>query len=157
MKFKSTLYFVVGILSSLFGAFLTLGGIMNFAEDTEESMIGWIALILLMGVGPLALGVWLIKKSSQMKKEYISESENMTEQMMERKVLQIAADLGGKVTPSEIALKTHITLDKANGLLINMQEAGYAELEITQSGAIIYHFKGFLSDDDRENSMDLLD
>lgn len=157
MNVKSILYFVVGVASSLVGAVLSLGAIINMTEGAEESIIGWLAMVLFFGIMPLGLGGYLIKKSTQIRKEFLSDAENMTEQAMERRVLQIASELGGKVTPSEVALKTHITLDKANELLQSMQEGGYAELEITQSGAIIYYFRGFLSNDDRKNAKGLLD
>jgi uncharacterized membrane protein len=157
MNFKSILHFVVGIASSFVGAFLSLGAIINLTEGKEESVVGWLAMVFLLGVMPMGLGAYLIKKSTQIRKTLSAQNEHMTEQLMERKILQVAAELGGKVTPSEIALKTHISLDKAHLLLQNMQEGGYAELEITQTGAIIYHFRGFLSDDDRQNTMGLLD
>ena len=157
MNFKSMLYFVVGIASSFVGAILSLGAIINMSEGGEKSIIGWLAMVLLLGIMPMGLGGYLIKKSTQIRKNLSAQKENMTEQMMERKILQIAAELGGKVTPSEIALKTHISLEKANACLQNMQEGGYAELEVSQQGAIIYHFRGFLSSDDRQNTMGLLD
>ena len=61
--------------------------------------------------------------------------------------------MGGRATPVEIALKAQVTLDQANELLQNMQKGGYAELEVTESGTIIYQFRGFISIDDRQNTI----
>ena len=117
------------------------------------ALIPGVILVACAGLAPKGLALWMTKQAEKDSKQLTSS----TNPSLEHQILQIAHNLGGRATPTEIALKTNTTLDKATEALQKMQEKGYAELEITDSEAIIYQFSGFLSLDDRQNTVKRLD
>ena len=61
----------------------------------------------------------------------------------ERKILMLAREEGGIVTPSIAALKTDLSLDKAGELLDDLARRGYAGMQVKDDGRVEYHFPEF--------------
>ncbi len=81
-----------------------------------------------------------------MKNAKLSESEK------EKIILLLAKKHNGKLTPLEIAAETDINIDDAEKLLKKWTDKGYADVNISPDGTVLYKFRGFLSEDDKNNS-----
>jgi hypothetical protein len=59
-------------------------------------------------------------------------------------ILKTARKNGGIVTPGEVAIEAHISLDKVRERLEKMAIDGHAEMRIRKSGAIVFTFPEFM-------------
>lgn len=64
----------------------------------------------------------------------------------ERLVLSIARDKRGLVTPMDIAVDSPINLDEAKGMLDDFVTRGYADMEVTDTGMVVYRIFGLLEE-----------
>ena len=67
----------------------------------------------------------------------------------EQSILVAAKSLGGLVGPTELALRTGLTIDEAKEHLESLVERGHAQLEIRKNGSLAYTFPDLLSDEKR--------
>lgn len=63
----------------------------------------------------------------------------------EKIILQIARSKNGRVTPMDIAVDSPISLDDAKKELDNLVSRGYADLEVTETGMVVYKVLGISS------------
>jgi hypothetical protein len=61
----------------------------------------------------------------------------------ERTILRLAQQEGGTVTAALAALKTSLSLDKAGELLDDLARRGYAGMQVSDDGRVVYHFPEF--------------
>jgi hypothetical protein len=66
---------------------------------------------------------------------------------VERIILRTAKKNGGVVTPAEVALEGDVAIDEAQKYLEKLATKGFAEMRIRKSGAIVFYFPEFLSND----------
>jgi hypothetical protein len=55
-------------------------------------------------------------------------------------ILRLAQRLGGRMTVADVALGTGLTLGEAKAALNELARKGYAGLEVSPSGVLVYHF-----------------
>jgi hypothetical protein len=55
-------------------------------------------------------------------------------------IVQLAWRLGGRVTVADVALGTGLTLGEAKATLNELARKGYAGLEVSPAGVVVYHF-----------------
>ena len=67
----------------------------------------------------------------------------------EQSVLLAVKSLGGLVGPTELALRTGLTIDEAQDHLESLVERGHAQLQIRKNGSLAYTFPDLLSDEKR--------
>ena len=68
---------------------------------------------------------------------------------MEQRILLAAKSLGGLVSPTELSLRTGLSIDEAKGQLEGLVERGHAQLQIRKNGSLAYTFPDLLSDERR--------
>ncbi|WP_028974111.1 TM2 domain-containing protein [Spirochaeta cellobiosiphila] len=73
---------------------------------------------------------------------YKSESKDT----LERKVLKLAKKNNGVVSPSELALSSDISIEKAQAQLDKLVSKGFAEIKVRKSGSLVYFFPDFMTD-----------
>ncbi len=66
------------------------------------------------------------------------------EALGEKQVLQTAKAEKGLITPTLVALKTDLTIEKAEKILESMAQRGYAVMHVNDSGRIEYEFPEFI-------------
>lgn len=76
----------------------------------------------------------------------LSEAKRPGESV-ERIILRTAKKNGGVVTPAEVALEGDVAIDEAQKYLEKLAAKGFAEMRIRKSGAIVFYFPEFLSND----------
>lgn len=74
-------------------------------------------------------------------------SEYRQKESLERTILRVAKKNAGLATPSEVALESEATIENARAALDKLASKGFAELRVRKSGAIVYAFPEFMSDD----------
>jgi hypothetical protein len=55
-------------------------------------------------------------------------------------ILRLAQRLGGRMTVADVALGTGLSLGEAKAALNELARKGYAGLEVSPSGVLVYHF-----------------
>lgn len=74
---------------------------------------------------------------------------------VEQQILKTAKENGGCTTPTEVALAGGITIDQARQTLDVLVSKGYAELQITKNGIVLYCIPDILGSSEAEISEDL--
>ena len=63
--------------------------------------------------------------------------------LAEKEVLKIAQAEGGTVTPAMVALKSNLTIERAEEVLQTLAKKGYTNMEVTDDGRVEYEFPEF--------------
>lgn len=140
---------VFGVFLTCFGLLITLGVLVSIGKERPGTLAGDIFGLIAMGIAPTIGGIWLVRREILAKREEEHEA-------LERTILMLAREKKGKLTPSEVALKTQLSLEEAREHLLRMQERGFAVLHTSERGAIVFEFHEFLSEGERGNSQSVL-
>ncbi len=76
---------------------------------------------------------------------FFEETEERITKSQEKQVLKLAQAKGGVLTVSELALGTSLSLEEADRVLKRFASKGYAQMNVTDSGTLLYEFQGFTS------------
>lgn len=68
----------------------------------------------------------------------------------QRLLLQFAKSHHGRITPIEVASESDLTIDKARTELDHFCKIGAADLQVSESGAMVYVFVGFISKEEKQ-------
>ena len=77
-------------------------------------------------------------------------------EVREKRIIQLAAKLGGKVTIPEICMKTSLSVDDAKETLNSLIEKEVLQLQVSASGSKIYSLLDLASDAEKEDLIDLV-
>ena len=99
----------------------------------------WVFPFAFAGILPTLEGIRKMIRERKSKKIAPDEQENAAE----KQVLMIAKQENGKVTPALIALKSDLSLDKAEKILEKMAKQGHAMMNVLDAGRIEYEFPEF--------------
>jgi hypothetical protein len=67
-------------------------------------------------------------------------------------IVKLAWRLGGRLTVADVALGTGLTLEEAKATLNQLARKGYAGLEVSPSGVLVYHFFPLLKAPDKNRT-----
>jgi len=99
----------------------------------------WIFPLVFAGVVPAMEGLRrLLWERSQRKVE-----PQKREALAEKEVLKIAQAENGTVTPAVVALKSNLTLQRAEEVLQKLAREGYITMEVRDDGRVEYEFPEF--------------
>ncbi|GAK51603.1 TM2 domain protein [Candidatus Moduliflexus flocculans] len=73
-----------------------------------------------------------------------TKEEPETGKALEAKILRLARNFHGRLTPLELAANSSLSLEEADNVLENIVRRGYANMEVSDAGSIVYEFPGFL-------------
>ena len=125
---------VCSVLLIAFGAFMILGGILNYVEKPAENPLASTMVLLgIMGLAPILAGLawWrhLRRKAAQ--------RQTTT---LERSVLQLAKAHHGVLTVTDVTIHTTLSLEEAERTLEQLHLDGFATIDVDDNGALIYRF-----------------
>lgn len=124
---------VIGIGLILIGAaFTSIIFVGIFGDDPERGSI--IGGGFILGVIPLITGLLLFRGTRNGERKFLMNK-------YEREILQAASQNGGHLTPTELAMKTDLSLKESKKVLETMQIEGYCELKISPNAAIVFYFR----------------
>ncbi len=84
-----------------------------------------------------------------------AQPEISPEKALETKILRLARQFKGRLTPLELAANSELALEEADQALENIVRKGYANMTVSETGHIIYEFPGFLQFGDTPSSNEL--
>ena len=99
----------------------------------------WVFPLMFAGVLPLVEGLRRVFALRRVPKINAEQADAMAEKL----VLKVAKEEGGRVTPALIALKSNLNTKRAEEVLQNLVKNGFAGMEVTDDGRIIFDFPEF--------------
>lgn len=138
--------YVAGVIILVFGVIMIAGAMAS--EKTKLTETSDLVLFLLLGVLPALFGGWLLfaaRKNTRLRR--LDAMENL--------VLQIAARYGGKLTATELAMNSKLSITQANEVLEGFTKQNAAYLSITNNGTYVYQFEGIISQQDKDQAESL--
>lgn len=114
------------------------------------------ALLLTVGA-PGVGGGYLIAKHLNRDKQLAGRRESLRQRTLEAEVLRLAAARGGKLTMVEVVSELAVSPDEAKATLDAFTVNGIADVEVTDSGVLVFSFHDIRHIDEKEQSRGLLD
>lgn len=123
LKATAILFVFGGLMGIVFSGFHSSG----FSLDPLDFFVG-IAVIA------LALVLWLAARSVHMSAEHRRYAQ------YQHRLLRLAREKGGSLTVLEAATDGRMTVGKAEEILGALAVGGSAEVRVSESGLVVYHF-----------------
>lgn len=120
------------------GLFMTLG--LLSGGGLHNGFAANLMMILMFILAPLGIGGWLIRGHFADKKTVSAEKEQVMYVQREKQILRLAQEKGGRLTIPEIAANTSMTTVDADAVMREMTAKGYVDMQVTDSGVIVYEF-----------------
>ena len=135
MTVSERLSVVFAVLIGLFGFVMLAGVLIGALEGTSKySRSTDVTLTILLGVVPLVGGVLLYRRVRRaVARRQTAEKESA--------VLQVVRQHEGVVSPVDVAADCGMSLEEAEEILKRLQLRGFAEMDVTDTGTIIYRFR----------------
>lgn len=135
MRFGEQLLLVVAGLLSVFGVVMIAGVLIGILNHTSKyTLLTDVLLTLLLGVLPLVGGLLL---GQRVRAKVASRQADA----WEKSVLQVAKQHHGMVTAMDVACNSAMTLAQAKDTLDQLNLKGFNEMDVSESGTIIYTFR----------------
>ena len=156
MKFRRAIYWILIFVG--FGNFLLwlpmsvidiLQGRyteVNPAEKTSLSIL--VGLMMSCGIMPLLVGIVSVFKLRQLNlNQAMAEEHRLNDEL-----LKLAVRNFGKLTVVEAALGLNISIEQADHLLSRCMEKHLAEMQVSESGILVYHFLPFITGREKQTA-----
>ncbi len=113
---------------------------------------------LLIGAGlPAAGGGWLLARHFGVGRGIDRRREELRRDTLEAEILRMAARRGGRLTALEAAAELAVPATTAEELLNGLMSREVAEIEITDSGLLVYAFHDLRRLSEKETARGLLE
>jgi hypothetical protein len=148
MNSKETFLYIIGVVMIALGLFMTLGGIILIGDPKDGTVGGAIALTLLMGILPTVAGFLICRRMKSNARHRKFEKE-------EDLVIALASRSNGRLTASELAGQTDLSIIEAEKLLEQYTIKGIMSISISESGARVFQFRELISSEEKNRAEDL--
>jgi hypothetical protein len=133
------------MIKSIFGGFLiAIGAFFLFGFSVAVSRsglsIGDVVGALLIGIGPVVGGGLLIRSHVKTKRKMLIAQEKDEYARQEKEILRLAQEKGGRLSIPDIVVKTSMSTEQAEQVMREMTTKGYVDMQVTDSGVIVYEF-----------------
>jgi hypothetical protein len=115
-----------------------LVGFLN-AELTGSALNTLLTLLVAVGI-PAAAGGTLLHQHFGQRKLLAGSRDQLKRQTQEAELLRLAGEQGGRLTVVEVVRELAVSHSEAEELLRSLQVRGHTEIEITESGMLVYRF-----------------
>ena len=106
---------------------------------------------------PAAAGGALLRSHFRAKGDFARQREQLRLQTYESEILQLAQRKGGKLTVVEVAAETGLDAPTADAALQSLAQQGVADIEVTDSGVLVYAFYDIQKLPEKDSSRNILD
>jgi len=130
----------IGGILLFIGLFLLAGFILNAADESFAVGVGDIAAVLLLSVAPAVGGGLLIYSHVKAKKKALLDKKKALQTQQEKEIIRLAQQKGGRLSIPDIVAGTSLSTVEADQVMRGMTEKGYVDMQVTDSGVIIYEF-----------------
>jgi hypothetical protein len=131
---------VIGGVFIFFGAFMLLGFAVNLSEKSFAIDIGDIVAFILLSAAPIVAGSIIVRSHFTGKRKRLEAEQKMLHEQREREIIRLAQQKRGRLTIPEIAVATSMTTEEADEMMREMTAKGYVDMQVTDSGVIVYEF-----------------
>lgn len=118
------------------GALAGMGALFQFLP----LIIGGGRIFPMLGLLPLVIGGVLFFLSRKKQKEYKQLREKAQEKEIEKSVVLLASKKGGLISVADLVAGTDLGMEEAEELLNRFVVKGYADIEVSDSGLMLYRF-----------------
>jgi hypothetical protein len=133
---------------------MLLGFVRSDAALSAPATIA--ALLITVGL-PAAGGILLMNPRFTRGRQLAARREQLRQQTFESEILRLAAQRDGRLTTVEVMTEFAIPQDQANALLESLLVRELADIEITDSGVVVYAFHDVRHLGDKPRAKGLLD
>jgi len=129
---------ILGGILVTFGAVIFFGTIINSSESALR--IGDIIGAIVLGIGPIAGGGLMIRSRVKAKRQALHAKERDAYVRHEKEIIRLAQSHEGRISIPEIVAETSLSTDEADAVMREMTTKGYVDMQVTDSGVIVYEF-----------------
>ena len=132
--------------------------LLGFARSSVQmsAPAGLVALLLTVGL-PAAAGAALVMGHFRARGQLTGRKAQLRQQTLEAEIIGAAERHGGKLTVVEVVRDLAVTSEDAQEALNALHTRELAEIEMTESGMLVYAFRDVQGLKDKESSRGLLD
>jgi hypothetical protein len=145
---------VAGIGLLILSLFMLLGFLRSGADLSTPATI---AALLITVVLPAVGGILLTTNRFARGKQLAARREELRQQTFESEILRLAGQRQGRLTAVEVVTEFAIPLDRANELLESLVVRELADIEVTDSGVVVYAFHDIKHLADKPHAKGILD
>lgn len=145
---------VVGFALLALAGFMLLGFLRS---DADTGAPATIAALLISVALPALGGIALLTKRFRRGARLSERRELLRQQTYESEILRLAAQRQGRLTAVELVTEFAITPEKANELLESLMVRQLADVEVTDSGVVVYVFHDVKNLADKPHARGILD
>ena len=146
MKLMDILMMAFGGLISALGCIRIIGSVWDMLDPTSTTRaLEHVGIVTFLGLVPMVAGALLLYRA-------YARSIQSERERAERGLLRMAEDRGGRLTAAEVASHSSYTVDEASKLLEGLHARGAAEMRVSDGGAIVFRFPGFVDEDARSHA-----
>jgi hypothetical protein len=132
--------------------------LLGFFSSGAAMSLPVAGLTLLVGVGiPGGAGVLLIRSYFRRRAGFLEHRERLRLETQGSEIVRLAARNAGKLTVVEIVAELALDSESAEAVLQRLVEQGVADIEITESGVLVYTFPDVQRLPEKERSKGILD
>jgi hypothetical protein len=143
----------VGIAIALGSAFFVATAAVELATGGDgKTSPGVLAGLFIFFLGTAIAGgylAWRMLRTARPAQAGSERARPRTDAERERRILQFAETEHGRVTVAEVAAHCDMTVSEAKVTLDRLVTQQVADIQVTDSGVLVYVFPGFLSDEDK--------
>jgi hypothetical protein len=136
-------------------ALLMLVGFLR--SDVSASAPATLVAVLIGVVLPAGGGVALLASHFGAGRRIGERREQLRRQTLESEILRLAGQRGGKLTMVEVVTELAVTPEAATAALNALMIRDLAEIQITDSGVLVYAFRDIQHLPEKAGSRDILD
>ncbi len=119
------------------GLFMLLGVV---AGGGDESLAVNAVMFILFVIAPISGGGMLIRSHFKRKQKALLEKKKALQGTREKEVIRLAQQKGGYLSIPDIVAGTSMSTIEADQIMREMTEKGYVNMQVTDSGVILYEF-----------------
>lgn len=135
MRWTERLVYMLGIVVILFGFVMIAGGLINLFESPREESVGELLVMTgILGVVPVAAGFMMCRRMR-------AKARYRRDELIERQIPQLAKDNQGQLTISDVSMHLSVPSTKAKAILDQCHLNHLADLQISDTGVVIYQFR----------------
>jgi hypothetical protein len=125
--------------------------------DANVGAPATIAALLLTVALPAAGGIALLTRRFWRSARLATRKEVLRQQTLESEILRLAAQRDGRLTAVEVATEFALPPERAKELLDSLMVRELADIQVTESGVLVYKFHDVLHLEEKSRAKGVLD
>ncbi|MGH7537299.1 MAG: hypothetical protein ACREMF_01575 [Gemmatimonadales bacterium] len=132
--------------------------LLGFLSSSQPISLPAAAVMLLLTVGlPAASGVGLLYLRFREGRAFQQRRDQLRVQTYQSEILKLAGRKGGKLTLVELLTDSALSTEDAEAALGGLVERGIADIEVTDSGVLVYAFHDVQKLPEKDSSRGILE